>query len=129
MEGEGKVRAAADRRADSKAACAEDERVAAADGRADSKAACAEGARAAAADGRAAPALQRIVTNFVQHFAGGQHVLGAHAGCGLGLMCVAKDGFGNHYFAHNVFLLAFKRETDPATGAPPKGGCTGDIVV
>jgi len=26
-------------------------------------------------------------------------------------MSIAKDGFGNHYFAHNVFLLAFKRET------------------
>ena len=37
MEGEGKVRAAADGRADSKAACAEGARAAAADGRADSR--------------------------------------------------------------------------------------------
>ena len=65
----------------------------------------------AAVKGSAAPAFQRIETSLVQDFASGQHVLQAHTGCGLRLMCVAKDGFGNHYFAHNVFLLAFKRET------------------
>ena len=59
----------------------------------------------AAVKRRAAPAFQRIKTGVIQYFAGGQHVLSAHTGCGLGLMGVAKNGISNHYLSHDNFLL------------------------
>ena len=62
----------------------------------------------AAVERRAAPALQGIIANLVQHLAGGQHVLGAHAGRSLGLVRVAKDGLGNHYFSHLELLRIMK---------------------
>ena len=48
----------------------------------------------------AAPALQRVVADFIQDFARGQHIVQAHARGGLGLMRVAQDGIHNQNFCH-----------------------------
>ena len=49
----------------------------------------------AAIEGGAAPALQRVVADGVQHFQGGHHVLDGHAGGSLGLVGVTQDGIGD----------------------------------
>ena len=57
-------------------------------------------------EGRAAPALQRVVANLVQHFAGRQHLIGTHPGCSLRLVAVAQDGIRNLNLCHRTnFLL------------------------
>ena len=71
--------------------------------------------------GRAAPALQRVVANLVQHFAGRQHLIGTHPGRGLRLVAVAQDGIRNLNLCHRTnFLLQFgqrRRSTPlPLTG-------------
>ena len=50
--------------------------------------------------GSAAPALQRVVANLVQHFAGRQHLIGTHPGRGLRLVAVAQDGIRNLNLCH-----------------------------
>ena len=51
----------------------------------------------------AAPALQRIIANAVQYFAGGEHILCAHTSSGLRLVRIAQYGIGYHqFFSHGA---------------------------
>ena len=49
----------------------------------------------AAVEGRAAPALEGIVADGVEHLAGGEHILQRHARGRLRLMRVTQDGIGD----------------------------------
>ena len=51
-------------------------------------------------EGGAAPDLQRPVADGVQNFAGGQHILDAHARGSQRLVRIAQNGIGNLKFGH-----------------------------
>ena len=43
----------------------------------------------------AAPALKRVISDRVENFAGGEHLLERHARGSLRLVCIAQDGVGD----------------------------------
>ena len=63
----------------------------------------------------AAPALQGIIADLVENLAGGQHVFGAHTGCGLRLVRVTENRIGNQNLRHGLFLL-YKMDTPGGAG-------------
>ena len=72
-------------------------------------------------EGGAAPALQGVVADGVQHLAGGEHVLDPHTGGGLGLVGVTEDGvrdlqglIGQKFHSFHRFILLSISRTAPS---------------
>ena len=75
----------------------------------------------AAVKGSAAPALQGVIADAVQYFAGGKHILHPHSGGSLRLVSVAQYGIGYHQFlSHRLTSYYWNRARNtPAAIAEP----------